>query len=79
MKVKELTAQLANLNPESDVIGFCACCKNDFHIHGADADSVVDFGSDNGFHTEHGLRKFPTRKVSMCDAKPIGETVAVIH
>lgn len=79
MKVKELIARLAKLDPEADVIGFCTSCKDDFHVHGADADSVVDYGSSDGYHTEHGLSKFLTRKVSACDMKPVGETVVVIH
>lgn len=79
MKVKDLIAQLSTLNPEVDVVGFCSSSKNDFNIHTVETDVVVDYGSDSGFHTEHGLSKFPTRKVSVCDTKPVGETVVVIH
>lgn len=79
MKVKELIAKLSDLDQEADVVGFCTSCKDDFHVHGADADAVVDYGSIDGYRTEHGLSKFLTRKVSTCDTKPVGETVVVIH
>ena len=79
MKVKDLISQLAKLDPNADVVGFCTSCKDDFHVHGADIVFVTDYGSGDGYHVEHGLAKYITQKVSACDMKPVGETVVVIH
>lgn len=79
MKVKNLIEWLSQLDPETEVVGFCPDCKNDFRIRGITTDVVATCGSDDGFHTEHGLSRFPSCKVSVCDIMPVGETVAVIH